>query len=47
MSGKKEVSWALKILIQSLVDAGHASMNGVVEYKGKDYEITVNEVQKG
>lgn len=46
MIGKDEVSFALKMLILSLVEGGHASMNGVVEYQGKDYEITVKEVKK-
>lgn len=47
MSSKEEVSFALKILILSLVEGGHASMNGVVEYQGKDYEITVKEIKDG
>lgn len=45
MVGKDEVSFALKMLILSLVEGGHTSMNGVVEYQGKDYEITVKEVK--
>ena len=45
MTGRDEVSFALKMLILALVEGGHASMNGVVEYQGKDYEITIKEVK--
>lgn len=45
MSAKEDVSWNLKMLILSLVEGGHASLNGVVSYQGKDYEITVKEVE--
>lgn len=47
MSSKDEVSFALKLLILSLVDGGHASMEGEVEYQGKSYTISIKEVKDG
>ncbi len=41
-----ELTFAIKMLILALVEAGSTEMNGVVEYQGKDYEITVKEVRE-